>query len=178
MTLLRLALVLTALVGLAAAPAASAETLAELPHRVQPAERLIIGGQPDEAMLREAAAAGVQVVVNLRGAEEPVDFDEARLVTELGMRYVHLPIASAKDLNPENTRAFGELLQSIGDQPTLMHCASGNRVGALHALHAGTTLGADVDTAIEFGRAHGMTSLEGQVREQLEPAAEPTPATE
>jgi uncharacterized protein (TIGR01244 family) len=114
----------------------------------------------------------VQVVVNLRGAEEPVDFDEARLVEELGMTYFHLPIASAQDLNPENTRAFGALLEAIGGQPALMHCASGNRVGALHALHAGTTLGADVETALEHGRAHGMTSLEPAVRERLEPAAE------
>jgi uncharacterized protein (TIGR01244 family) len=177
MTLLRLALVLITLAGLAAAPAASAEPLAELPYRVQPAEHLIIGGQPDEAMLREAAAAGVQVVVNLRGTDEAVDFDEARLVAELGMRYIHLPIASAKDVNPENARTFGEILESIGDQPTLMHCASGNRVGALHALHAGTALGADVETALALGRAHGMTSLEGAVRERLEPAVEPEPVT-
>jgi uncharacterized protein (TIGR01244 family) len=133
---------------------------------VQPAEHLLIGGQPDEEALRKAAAAGIQVVVNMRGENEAIDFDEARLVNELGMTYLQLPISGASDLTAENVEAFGQLLNTIGTQPTLMHCGSGNRVGALFALQAGAA-GADVETAIEHGRAHGLTSLEDAVRERL-----------
>jgi uncharacterized protein (TIGR01244 family) len=160
-----LPLLLAAMLGQGAA-LASTEAVPGIPNAVQPAEHLLIGGQPDEAALREAAAAGIQVVVNMRGEHEAIDFDEAQLVNELGMTYLQLPITGASDLTAENVEAFGELLRTIGTQPTLMHCGSGNRVGALFALHAGAA-GADVETAVEHGRAHGLTSLEDAVRERL-----------
>jgi uncharacterized protein (TIGR01244 family) len=165
-----LPLLLVALLGHGAA-LASIEGLPDIPNAVQPADHLLIGGQPDEAALRAAAAAGIQVVVNLRGESETIDFDEAQLVNQLGMTYVQLPISGASDLTPENVQAFDQLLESIGNQPTLMHCGSGNRVGALYALRAGAA-GADVETALEHGRAHGLTGLEDEVRQRLESAPE------
>jgi uncharacterized protein (TIGR01244 family) len=147
---------------------ALAGELPEIPNKLQPSENVLIGGQPDEAALRAAAAAGIRVVVNLRTDEEAIDYDEAALVKELGMRYLHLPISGPADLTPENVRTFGEFLDEIGDQPALLHCGSGNRVGALYALHAGTELGMDTEAAIDVGQAHGLTRLEGAVRERLE----------
>lgn len=168
MNSLRLILALLPLVALGANAAPPPEdALASIPNIVQPSDGLLIGGQPDEAALRAAAAAGVQIVVNLRGENEAIDFDEARLVNDLGMTYIRLPITGANDLTPQNVQAFAKILETIGNQPTLMHCGSGNRVGALYALHAGTALGADPETAVEIGRAHGLTGLESAVRERL-----------
>ena len=158
------------LLALGATSALAAE-LPEIPHQVQPGENVLIGGQPDEAALRAAAAAGIRVVVNLRTDAEAIDYDQAALVNALGMRYLHLPISGPADLTPENTRAFGEILDEIGDQPALLHCASGNRVGALYALHAGAELGMDAEAAIELGKAHGLTRLEDAVRERLDGTA-------
>src|SRR5215831_1032021 len=55
---------------------------------------MFIGGQPTEQALRELHAKGVTTVVNLRMPEEMarVSFDEAALVKELGMTYVHIPM--------------------------------------------------------------------------------------
>ena len=55
---------------------------------------MFIGGQPTEKALRELRAKGVTTVVNLRMPEEmaQVGFDEAALVKELGMKYVHIPM--------------------------------------------------------------------------------------
>ena len=161
----RLSLMLALLLG---GTAALATETPAIPNLVQPDERLLIGGQPDEEALRQAAAAGVQVVVNLRGEDEAVDFDQAQLVRELGMTYLRLPIASGDDLTLENTQAFHAILEAIDDQPALLHCASGNRVGALYALRAAVYEDADTETAIEIGRAHGLTGLEDTVRERLE----------
>lgn len=149
------------------ATSALAGELPEIPHKLQPSEHVLIGGQPDEAALRAAAEAGVRVVVNLRTDDEPIDFDEAALVNELGMRYLHLPISGPADLTAENVGTFGEFLEEIGNQPALLHCGSGNRVGALYALHAGTELGMAPEAAIELGQAHGLTKLEDAVRERL-----------
>jgi uncharacterized protein (TIGR01244 family) len=152
---------------LACTATALAAQLPEIPNSTQPSAGVLIGGQPDEAALGQAADAGIRVVVNLRGEDEQLDFDEAGLVSDLGMTYLQLPIAGASDLTPENVRAFSDLLAAIGDQPVLMHCSSGNRVGALYALHAGMYQGMDVEAAIEFGRAHGLTRLEDEVRTRL-----------
>lgn len=148
-----------------------AADLPEIPFKTQPSEGLLIGGQPDEAALRQAAAAGVRGVVNLRSEGEQVEFDEGLLVTELGMDYFWLPIAGADDLTPENVQTFDNILATIGDEPVLMHCGSGNRVGALFALQAGMHRGMETEAAIELGRAHGLTKLEDAVRARLEAAA-------
>ena len=49
---------------------------------------------------------------------------------------------------------------------TLVHCASGNRVGALIALQHGLESG-DVDAAIAEGKRWGLTRLEPVVRNAL-----------
>src|SRR6476661_5113123 len=55
---------------------------------------MFIAGQPTEKALRDLRARGVTTVVNLRMPDEMarVGFDEAALVKELGMRYVHIPM--------------------------------------------------------------------------------------
>ena len=60
------------------------------------------------------------------------------------------------------------LAQSSG--PVLVHCASGNRAGALLALVQARD-GAPVDQALQLGRDAGMTSLEAPTRALLEQAA-------
>ena len=54
----------------------------------------------------------------------------------------------------------------------LVHCASGNRVGALIALSAADE-GVPVEEALARGRAAGMTSTEARVRELLGAPAQP-----
>lgn len=130
-----------------------------VPNRMQPSPNLVTGGAPDEAALRAAAAAGVRYVLDLRPSAE-WSFDEAATVAGLGMKFLHLPITGAPDLTPEQTRAFDALLAQIGTAPALVHCASGNRVGALMALRAAWVQKAPVAEAMAVGRAHGLTRME------------------
>ncbi len=133
-----------------------------------PSRGRLIGGQPEPHQLVAAREAGFEHVFNARGTEEFDGWDEAALVEALGMTYHRLPIARAGDLNREALAEFDRILQDIGDQPAVLHCASGNRVGALYALHAAWHKGFDTEQALELGRAHGLTGLEGQVRSLLE----------
>ena len=86
------------------------------------------------------------------------------------MAYANLPIRGPADLNRANVAAFDALLRDI-DAPVLVHCASGNRVGAMAALRAAWVEGHTVEKAVEIGRAWGMKGLESAVRERL--ASEP-----
>jgi len=151
-----------------AAPLSAAEWT-ELAEGQRASDTLIIGAQPTREVLQQAADAGIKVVVNLRGEGEDPGYDEAAAAAELGLTYLRVPVAGAAGLTPENVHLFDAVLKQVGDQPALMHCASGNRVGAVHALHANQYGGMDPEAAIEYGKAHGMTSLEEAVRERLEP---------
>jgi protein tyrosine phosphatase (PTP) superfamily phosphohydrolase (DUF442 family) len=129
---------------------------------------LYASGQPSPADLAALAAAGVRTVVNLRAADEPLGFDEAREVELLGMRYVAFPIAGPQDVTPAAAIRFArELDRARNDGATLLHCASANRVGALVALDQGLVRGASLDAALALGRAAGLTSLEAHVTQLL-----------
>ncbi|MGB5333581.1 MAG: sulfur transferase domain-containing protein [Woeseiaceae bacterium] len=122
-------------------------------------------GQPDEAALKDFADSGYAAVIDLRTDSEDRGLDERVVVESLGMDYVSLPIGS-DGISFDNARALDKLLSGY-DQPVLVHCASGNRVGALLALRA-SLKGADDETAMELGKQGGLTGLEPKVREALE----------
>ena len=111
------------------------------------------------------ADAGYAAVIDLRGAEENRGFDEPAAAQELGLEYVAFPIEGRDAINFDNARALDDLIRSQNG-PVLVHCGSGNRVGALLALRA-SLLGADDTASLETGRAGGLTRLEDTVRERL-----------
>lgn len=113
------------------------------------------------------AKAGIRNVINLRPASETPDFDEASAIQAAGMNYESLPIASADDLNRTNVARFDALLKKQEGSPSLVHCASSNRVGALMALRAGWIKGQSTDEAIAVGKQWGLASLEPVVRQKL-----------
>lgn len=132
----------------------------------QPRPQLYTAGQPSAAELQQAAAAGVTTLIDLRQPDEDRGFDETAAAERLGLRYVRIPVAGAAGLTPANAQALRTALaQSQG--PVLLHCASGNRVGALLALMQAQQ-GASVEDALQFGRDAGMTSLDARTRALLE----------
>ena len=82
------------------------------------------------------------------------------------MDYIALPIAGVDDITPANAAALHALLKER-DGEVLLHCASGNRVGALLALAAVQVDGASPEAALTLGRAAGLKSLEPVVMERL-----------
>jgi protein tyrosine phosphatase (PTP) superfamily phosphohydrolase (DUF442 family) len=86
---------------------------------------MFIGGQPTEKALRELTAKGVTTVVNLRMPEEMarVGFDEAALVNELGIKYVHIPMRGTPDhpYGPKELDAFAAAM-AAADGKVLLHC--------------------------------------------------------
>jgi len=130
-----------------------------------PVDGLTSTGQPDAEQLAMFAKAGYVAVVDLRAASENRGLDEATAVEKLGMDYVNLPVSGAASISWENATKLEEILSSY-DGPVLVHCGSGNRVGALLALRK-STQGADDEEAAAYGRSAGMTSLEPVVRSRL-----------
>lgn len=128
--------------------------------------RYVSTGQPDNELLAIARDAGVVAVIDLRGKDEQRGIDEPAAVEALGMRYVALPVADESDVTYENAELLRSALRDI-DGPVMLHCLSGNRVGALFALQARQS-GASVDEALAVGERAGLTRYRNVVRERLE----------
>src|SRR5690606_8559122 len=129
--------------------------------------RVYGAGQPDAGDWAGIAAHGVTTVIDLRPDAERPGRDEAAEVRAAGMAYRQVPVAGARDLTPEAARTLWQAIDAAPGR-VLVHCASGNRAGALLALAAVREGGMAPEQAPRLGRRAGMTSLEPRVREMLE----------
>lgn len=143
----------------------SLEQLA-LPNLKVPREGVYSCGQPDPEQLRALKEEGVRTIVNLRAPGEN-DFDERAGVESLGMTYHAIPIAGPGDISEENARRLSEIMEDESARPILVHCGSGNRVGALYALKAYHCDDCEGEDAVAAGRAAGLTQLEPFIRQCL-----------
>lgn len=140
-----------------------------LPNARTVAEGLISAGQPSPEQLKIAADAGVKTIVNLCMPGE-CGWDEAATVKGLGMRYVAIPVGGAQDVTEANAGRLHEVVKDAANYPMVIHCGSGNRVGALFAMKAFHEEGCDLEKAVEKGRLAGLTMLEPYVRQCLSKA--------
>lgn len=126
-------------------------------------DQLWVGGQPNLDEFSELKKIGIRHVINLRPEMEMQGFDEGSYVELLDMTYWQLPIVGMNDLTPQAAEQLDAQLQAA-EGPVLVHCASGNRVGALFALHAFFITCLDAESALQVGREHGLTKLEPMVQ--------------
>ncbi len=127
---------------------------------------ILVGGQPTPGQLQTLSDLGYSTVVNLRMPQENESTDAAS-VESLGMDYEWIPVAGAQGVNETNARRLAEILKAA-DGPVVVHCASGNRVGALFAMKAFYVDGKSPEDALAAGRAAGLTRLEPIVEQKLE----------
>ena len=141
----------------------------------QPLPRVYSAGQPAAGDWAGIAARGVTTVIDLRPDAERPGRDEAAEVEAAGLAYRRIPVAGPQDLTPEAARTLWQAIDAAPGK-VLVHCASGNRAGALLAIAAAREGGMASGQALELGREGGMTSTEARVREVLalpEPPADP-----
>ncbi len=138
----------------------------DIPNFGAPTDNVLTGGRPRIEDLQSASAQGVRKIVNLCPHAEDPGYDEPAVVAQLGMAYENIPVAGGGDLTRENAEKLARSLQGV-DGPVLVHCASGNRVGALFALKSHHLDGKPVEDALADGRAHGLKAMEPAVRALL-----------
>lgn len=137
-----------------------------------------VSGQPTADSIAQLKSAGINTVIDLRPDAETPDLDEKAVVEQHGLKYRSLPISGAADLTRENVSRFDQLLQETAADNVLIHCASGNRVGAMLALQARWIQGKSADESLAIGKAAGMTGLSAAVQELLAGSAPASPGVE
>ena len=147
--------------------AASSTASLTMKNPMTPRDKLMTGGQPSAQDLESLASQGVEVVINLRAKGEFDEFNEAELAKKLGLTYYRLEISDSSDISRANAQKLDQLM-SQSDGETLVHCASGNRVGSLLALREYFVKGQSAEASMSFGKASGMTRLTDKTRQVIE----------
>lgn len=149
----------TALTGCASKPVAS-EKLE--PYQCGTVARLhTLGGvflasQPSAEDFDHAKKGGIKTVINLRLPDEVKDFDEAKVVTDLGMAYHNIGFEGPDMLTDDVLDRTRALLRDQSNQPVLLHCSSANRVGAVWLAHRVLDAGLPYDEALAEAKTVGL----------------------
>ena len=122
-----------------------------------PQPDVLFGGQPTEAQLEAMAADGLGFVLDLRAEGENRGFDESAALQKLDIPYLNLPVDAERLAQPETFERFIDTMKKL-DGPTLVHCASGNRVGALYYAYLVAGKGVDREEARALAKENGLRS--------------------
>jgi protein tyrosine phosphatase (PTP) superfamily phosphohydrolase (DUF442 family) len=135
------------------------QALTGVPNACQLLPGVVTGGQPSAAHLAAFLNAGGRVVLDLRDTMEPRPLDEPATVASLGMVYVNVPVGphSLTDATLDRVR---EVLREAGDGLVLVHCGSGNRVGAALLPFLMLDHSLEEEDAVEQAMRVGLRSAE------------------
>jgi protein tyrosine phosphatase (PTP) superfamily phosphohydrolase (DUF442 family) len=132
--------------------------------KVAPLPHTFCSGQATPEQFAQLPAMGIQRVISLRPATEAGTGWEEAKAKELGLEFVRIAIAGADDLTSENLERLSRA--RAPHTPTLITCASSNRVGAMLALAAQRD-GTPPAQALALGKQCGLAKLESAVKERL-----------
>lgn len=135
------------------------DAIAQAPNAHQPLPWLITCGQPTADQLAASQQAGVTLVIDLRDPMEDRPFDEPEEIATLGITYLNFPVAIGA-LDESVLESILEAIRAHAGQPTLVHCASANRVGGALLPYLMLDLGMDEQSAIEAAMRVGLRSAE------------------
>ncbi len=135
---------------------------------------MFIAGQPTARALKALKDQGVTTVVNLRMPQEMerVGFDERKLVEELGMKYVYIPMRGGSGetaYSPQTLARFSDAMMQA-DGKVLLHCTIAWRASHLWAAYLIQRGVADT-TAVQHARAINLMDehrMDGSGQQPLE----------
>ena len=129
------------------------------PNGALPLPWLATAGQPTAEQFAAERDAGVKVVIDLRDPMEPRPFDEAATLTALGISYINVPVVSGA-LSDQVMEKVLAAVRAHANEPTILHCASANRVGGALIPYFILDQGMDEQAAVDAAMAVGLRSAE------------------
>ncbi len=117
---------------------------------------VFLASQPQPGDFQQAREGGVKTVINLRLPGEVKDFDEAQIVTDLGMQYHNPGFKDPDTLTDDVFDQVRRLLNDPQNKPILLHCSSANRVGTVWLAHRVLDGGVPYAHALAEAKAVGL----------------------
>ena len=104
-------------------------------------------GQPTADQFTQIAAAGYSTVINLAMPDsDHAIADEGRIVTSLGMTYIHIPVPFDRP-SADHLRSFVRVMRAVEDRKVWVHCVVNARVSAFMYQYLKIEHGYDDDRA-------------------------------
>jgi len=133
-----------------------AQTLNDIDHYLEYSESFASAGQPTEVEFELIRDAGFERVIYIAFSSDGNALaSEDKLVRDLGMEYVHIPVAWASP-TVADFENFAAVMQADPEKQTLLHCQVNMRASAFgflyRVLHEGVPMAeakADMNTVWE-----------------------------
>jgi uncharacterized protein (TIGR01244 family) len=125
--------IVTAVISIAAAQSqVKKETVPGITNFARLETTVACAGAVTPSAVAEIKKMGFKAIFNLRLAtEQGADIEgETAAAKAAGVNFVHLPLSGSSP-DPAVVDSFLKLITAAGNQPALIHCASGNRASAL-----------------------------------------------
>lgn len=116
------------------------------------------GGQPNQEGLDYFINEGITKVYNLRSYGEADFSEQERYLADKNIQYIHLPILGPNGFEPDAVSELAKLKHANDEEKVLIHCASGNRIGAWYILYLVQNQNMDLEQARNEGEMAGMTN--------------------
>lgn len=116
---------------------------------------LATSGRLGDGALDELAKKGIKTIIDLRTVAEGIE-DEKTKAEALGLKYINIPVR-ASGIEEKQLQEFANILETA-EKPILLHCASGNRAGAMLTSYY-LEKGIPIEQAVEIGRTAGMKPM-------------------
>jgi protein tyrosine phosphatase (PTP) superfamily phosphohydrolase (DUF442 family) len=116
---------------------------------------LLLAGQPAPEDLKLLKERGVKTIISVRHADE-IDWDEAAAAATYDMTFIHVPFQGEAELTDD---VFDKVLSALRNKengPTVFHCGSANRVGAIWYAHRVLNEGVAPEVAEQEAKAVGL----------------------
>ncbi len=118
---------------------------------------LFLAGQPGKDDIATIKDKGIKRVITLRTDGE-IDWDEAAMIKDAGLEFVKIAFREPDTLTDEVFDKVRKLLNDKEKTPTLLHCGSANRVGAVWLVHRVLDEGVPLEKAVEEAKTVGLRS--------------------
>ena len=116
-------------------PLASADELSDISNYRQYSELFSSSGQPTALQLEKAEQQGFERVIYLAFTDNDTAIDdEDRVVKQLGMDYVHIPVDWEKPTLAD-FKTFADVMGSENEVKTLLHCQVNFRASSFSFLY-------------------------------------------
>jgi tyrosine-protein phosphatase SIW14 len=136
-----------------------------LPNFQKVDDHVYRGAQPTNDGFKDIAERGIKIIVDLRDIGEHSQADEQKAVTDLGMRYVSIPMQGMSTPKDKQIATVLSLLNDVTSGPVFVHCKRGaDRTGTVIALYRIIHDGWDSKRALSEAKSYGMSAFQGAMR--------------
>ena len=136
-----------------------------LPNFQKVDDRVYRGAQPTDEGFKELAAKGIKTVIDLRQIGEHSQADEQKIVTDLGMRYVSIPMKGLSEPKENLVAAVQKIFNDPDQGPVFVHCKRGaDRTGLVVAVYRISHDSWDNKKALAEAKSNGMSMFERAIQ--------------